>query len=131
MPREYFKGDWQSGYSFSPCVKTSGGDVVWAAGHGAWVDENGKSLAGDFEGQTRATFKMLEATLERAGARLQDLVTMTVFVLDARHSKTFTDIRKEFFPSGDYPGSALITCAGFAHPDMMVEIQGIAVIDHK
>ena len=131
MPREYFKGDWQSGYSFSPCVKTSGGDVVWAAGHGAWVDENGKSLAGDFEGQTRATFKMLEATLERAGARLQDLVTMTAFVLDARHSKTFTDIRKEFFPSGDYPGSALITCAGFAHPDMMVEIQGIAVVDDK
>lgn len=131
MPREYFKGDWQSGYSFSPCVKTSGGDVVWAAGHGAWVDENGKSLAGDFEGQTRATFRMLEATLERAGARLQDLVTMTVFVLDARHSKTFTDIRKEFFPSGDYPGSALITCAGFAHPDMMVEIQGIAVVGDK
>ena len=128
MAREYFKGDWQSGYSFSPCVKTSGGQTVWAAGQGAWEDENGNALAGDFAAQTRASFRMLEATLARAGATLQDMVTMTVFILDARHSKTFTDIRKEFFPSGDYPGSALITCAGLAHPDMMVEIQGIAVV---
>jgi enamine deaminase RidA (YjgF/YER057c/UK114 family) len=102
--------------------------VDWTAGHGAWEDGDGNSLAGDFAGQTRASFRMLEATLERPGATLQDMVTMTVFVLDARHSKTFTDVRKAFYPSGDYPGSALITCAGLAHPDMMVEIQGIAVL---
>ncbi len=40
----------------------------------------------------------------------------------------FTEIRKEYFPDG-FAASAMITCAGFAQPEMMVEIQGIAVID--
>ena len=53
---------------------------------------------------------------------------MTVFISDSRHGTRFTEIRKEYFPDG-FPASALITCAGFAVPEMMVEIQGIAVIN--
>ena len=37
-------------------------------------------------------------------------------------------IRREVFKE-KFPASALITCAGFARTDMMVEIQGIAVVD--
>ncbi|MCC6472428.1 MAG: RidA family protein, partial [Burkholderiales bacterium] len=99
----------------------------FVAGHGAFQDENGRSLAGDFEAQTRQTFRNLEATLARAGATLRDLVTMTVFIGDSRHGTRFTDIRREIFGT-DFPASALITCAGFARPEMMVEIQAIAVI---
>lgn len=127
MARTYHKGTWQEDRAFSPCVVTTGGTVVWAAGHGAPVDAAGNSLAGDFDAQTREAFRLLEATLAQAGARLQDMVTMTVFIADSRHGTRFTEIRKEYFPDG-FPASALITCAGFAVPEMMVEIQGIAVI---
>ena len=127
MERTYLRGAWQEARAFSPCVVTKGGAVVWAAGHGATVDAAGNSLAGDFDAQTRESFRLLEATLARAGARLQDMVTMTVFIGDSRHGTRFTEIRKEYFPDG-FPASALITCAGFATPEMMVEIQGIAVI---
>ncbi len=128
MERSYHKGTWQENRAFSPAVVTRGGRVVWAAGHGAPVDGDGNSLAGDFAAQTRESFRLLAATLERAGARLQDMVTMTVFIVDSRYGTEFTEIRKEYFPDG-FPASALITCAGFAQPEMMVEIQGIAVID--
>ena len=84
--------------------------------------------AGDFEAQTRESFRLLEATLERAGAKLQDMVTMTVFIIDNRFGDRFTEMRKDIFPEGNYPASALITCAGFANTAMMVEIQGIAVV---
>jgi 2-iminobutanoate/2-iminopropanoate deaminase len=128
MERSYYKGTWQEGRSFSPAVTTKGGTVVWVAGHGAPRDADGKSLAGDFEAQTRESFRLLEETLGRAGARLQDMVTMTVFIGDSRYGTRFTEIRSEYFPDG-FPASALITCAGFAQPEMMVEIQGVAVID--
>lgn len=128
MERTRYPGTWQEGRSFSPCVATRGGRIVWAAGHGAVVDAAGRSLAGDFDAQTRESFRLLEATLARAGARLGDMVTMTVFVCDSRHGDRFTELRKEYFPDG-YPASALITCAGFARPEMMVEIQGVAVVD--
>ena len=130
MERTHHKGTWQENRSFSPVVTTEGGRMVWAAGHGAPVDADGNSLAGDFAAQTRESFRLLAATLERAGATLDDMVTMTVFVIDSRYGTEFTEIRKEFF-TGGYPASALITCAGFAQPEMMVEIQGIAVVDDE
>ena len=128
MERTRYPGTWQEGRSFSPCVATRGGRIVWAAGHGAVADAAGRPLAGDFDAQTRESFRLLEATLARAGAGLCDMVTMTVFVCDSRNGDRFTEIRKEYFPDG-YPASALITCAGFARPEMMVEIQGVAVVD--
>ncbi len=127
MPREYFKGTWQEGRSFSPAVVTEGGKQIWLAGVGMWRDEEGNSLAGDFDAQVHASFQAIEKTLVRAGGKLEDIVTMTVFTLDVRHGNRFVEIRKEYFPSG-FPGSALITVAGFAKPEMMVEIQAIAVV---
>ena len=129
MERSLVEGTWQKNRSFSPAVITEGaGKMIWLAGHGGFVDDNGRSIAGDFDAQTRQSFANLEATLKEAGATLADMVTMTVFIIDSRFGDRFTEIRKEIYPNGNYPGSALITCAGFAKSEMMVEIQGIAVI---
>lgn len=129
MEKTFYPGTWQENRAFSPAVKTKGGTTVWAAGHGAPIDDAGNSLAGQFEAQVHQSFKLLAASLEEAGAKLTDMVTMTVWIIDTRFGDQFTELRKGYFPDGEYPASALITCAGFAHPDMMVEIQGIAVID--
>ena len=48
-----------------------------------------------------------------------------------RNFRASSELRKEKFPDGRYPGSALITVTNFARPGMEIEIQGIAVIgDH-
>lgn len=126
MQKEYFPGTWQQSRAFSPMVATNGGRMLWVAGHGATHDANGKPLDGDFDGQVRQSFANLSATLARAGGKLQDIVTMTVFIIDARYGDRFIEMRKEYFPEG-FPASALITVAGFARPSMMVEIQCVAV----
>jgi len=130
MERHFIDGTWQKERSFSPAVVTTGGRVIWAAGHGGQFDDDGNSLAGDFEAQTHQSFKNLAATLGAAGAGLGDLVTMTVFIIDARHGNRFTELRRDYFKDG-FPASALITVTGFAKPEMMVEIQGIAVVDDE
>ena len=127
MERRHIEGAWQKNRAFSPAVIISGGTTIFLAGHGGNEDENGKSLAGDFAAQARQCFKNLEATLKEAGGSLKDLATMTVFINDSRNGNIFTEIRREIFQK-DFPASALITCAGFARTDMMVEIQGMAVI---
>jgi enamine deaminase RidA (YjgF/YER057c/UK114 family) len=96
MERRCIEGTWEKNRAFSPAVAVSGGTMVFVAGHGGFVDDQGRSLAGNFEAQTRQTFKNLEATLKRAGATLQDLVTMTVFITDSRYGQSFTDIRRRF-----------------------------------
>ncbi len=127
MPRQHITGTWEAERAFSPAVVTTGGRLVWLAGVGAWRDDTGRVLRGDFAGQVHATFREIAGTLDRCGGRLADIVTMTVFILDPRHGEEFTQIRKGYFPDG-FPASALITVTGFARPEMLVEIQAIAVI---
>ncbi len=128
MPRRHIEGTWQKNRAFSPAVVTGGGTTIWVAGHGAVEDDNGKSLEGDFEAPVHQSFKNIERTLAAAGARLHDIVTMTVYTTDVRHGDRFTELRKQYFPAGRYPASALITVTGFARLEMLVEIMPVAVI---
>jgi enamine deaminase RidA (YjgF/YER057c/UK114 family) len=120
--------EFQKSRSFSPAVVTEGGRTVWLAGQTTVVDLDGKDIAGKFEEQARTIFALINRTLERAGGSLANLVTMTVFINDPRHGDRFVQIRREHFPDGRYPCSALITVSNFARPGCVIEIQGVAVI---
>jgi 2-iminobutanoate/2-iminopropanoate deaminase len=126
--RKYIKREATQARAFSPAVITQGGRIVWLAGQTVIADANGKSLAGDFDGQVREIFSRLGKTLEEAGGKLADLVTMTVFITDTRYGDRLTELRREIF-GDNFPGSALVTVTGLARPGMVVEVQGIAVID--
>ncbi len=129
--REYLKGPEATQMrAYSPGVVTEGGRVVWLAGQTSLTDANGASLVGNFEGQVRDVFRRLNATIERAGGNLSNMVTMTVFITDARLGTRFTEIRREIF-GDNFPASALITVVGLAQPGMLVEVQGIAVIGDR
>ena len=114
--------------AFSPAVITRGGRTIWLAGQTATEDLKGKSVLGDFQGQARTVFALMDGTLKRSGGSLQNLVTMTVFMTDSRHGDQFVKIRHEMFLDGKFPTSALITVSGLAQPGMLIEIQGVAVI---
>ncbi len=120
--------EFQKSRSFSPAVVTEGGRIVWLAGQTTLTDLEGKDISGRFEEQTRTVFALLDRTLARAGGSLANMVTMTVFINDSRNGDRFVEIRREFFPDGRYPCSALLTISNFARPGCMVEIQGVAVI---
>jgi enamine deaminase RidA (YjgF/YER057c/UK114 family) len=120
--------DFQKSRAFSPAVVTEGGRIVWLAGQTARTDVEGRDISGQFEAQARTCFTLIGRTLERAGGSLANMVTMTVFILDPRHGDAFVKIRAETFPDGKFPASALITVSNFAHPGIVIEIQGVAVI---
>jgi 2-iminobutanoate/2-iminopropanoate deaminase len=126
---EHLEGtELQKSRSYSPAIITMGGKIVWLAGQTALEDLNGRSIEHDFERQTRTCFELIGRTLAQAGGNLNHLVTMTVYLSDGRYGDRFVAIRKEFFPDGKFPCSALLTISGFARPGMMIEIQGVAVI---
>jgi len=108
MAKTYLKRPAAQARAYSQAVVSDGGKVVWLAGQVAAEDASGNSLTGDFDGQVRE-------------------VTMTVFITDARFGDRFTELRKAIF-SESFPASALITVAGLARPELLVEVQGVAVI---
>jgi 2-iminobutanoate/2-iminopropanoate deaminase len=125
--RTHIKRERAQSRAYSQAVITEGGLIVWLAGQVAIEDASGKSLAGDFDGQVREVFRRLGETLEEAGGKLADMVTMTVFITDARFGDRFTELRTEIFRD-NFPASALITIRGLARPEMLVEVQGMAVV---
>jgi len=122
------KTEAQAARAYSPAVITQGGRTVWLAGQTATRDEAGQDISGNFEAQVRTIFGLIDKTLARAGGGLANMVTMTVFINDPRNGDRFVEMRKGFFPDGNFPASALITVSNFARPGMLIEIQGVAVI---
>src|SRR3984893_19377516 len=128
--KDFIKGERPQQRGYSQAVITDGGKIVWLAGVLAVVDDSGKSLAGDLDGQVRQIFKLINATLEKAGGQLSDMVQMTVFITDVRYGDRLTQLRREIL-GDNFPGSALITVTALAIPEAKVEIQGYAVIGSK
>ena len=129
MTKDYLEGTWQKDRSFSPAVVTSPvGKVIWVAGHGGLFDADHRMLKGDFDAQVHQAFANIAETLQRVGASLKDIVSMTVYIADTRHGDRFVELRKEYFPT-DFPASTLVTVTGFARPEMLVEITPVAVVD--
>ena len=120
--RQYYSPDPRARErAFSRAVITEGGKTIWLAG------QTPSPGITDFEAQAREVFARLDDTIKGAGgAGLRDMVTMTVFINDPRYGDRFTEIRKEIFKD-NFPASALITVAAFARPEILIEIQGVAV----
>ena len=111
--------------AFSRAVTTEGGKILWLGGQTASLPP-----VADFDAQARDVFAQIEKTLKAQGGSLKDMVTMTVFITDARNGDRFVAIRKEIFKEC-FPASALITVTGLAVPGLLVEVQGIAVVGGK
>ena len=129
--RDYLKNDRAQSRGFSPGVVTEGGKIVWVSGQTGLVDEQGKSMAGDFEGQARVIFRAVDGVVKRAGGSLKDVVTITVYLTDPRLIDPLMPIRREFFQDGNFPASTTITVHSLPAVGMMLEISAIAVIGDR
>jgi len=128
VEKSFVKGERPQMRAYSSAVITSNpGKTIWLAGHTGAARADGSSLAGDFDAQCRQTLDNIAKTLSECGAALSDMVTMTVFLIDARYTTRMTEIRREIF-GDNFPASAAITVTGFANPSAMIEIQGVAVL---
>src|SRR4030095_838865 len=94
--------------AFSRAVTTEGGKTIWLGGQTASLPP-----VADFDTQARDVFASIDKTLKAQGGSLKDMVTMTVFITDARNGDRFVAIRKEIFKEC-FPASALITVSGLA-----------------
>lgn len=126
--REHVKTrPWHETRAYSSAVKVTGGTTIYLAGVLA-VDEKRQLVgAGDFDRQVEQVWENMGLTLEQAGGKLADVVTMTVFITDMQYGTRFTELRRQKFGK-DFPASALIGIASLAVPGAFIEIQAIAVI---
>jgi len=112
---------------YTHVVETSGGRTLYISGQVA-LDKSGALVgANDLKAQTRQVFENLKAALAAAEATLDDVVKITVFVTDLSHLQTFRTFRKAYFTKAP-PASSLVEVSGLALPELLVEIEAVAVV---
>ncbi len=129
MPRKIIqpKGIWDPRPRFAQVVQI--GKQVYIAGQTS-VDEKGNVVGkGDAEAQTRQIFKNLEKCLESVGATFDQVVKLNIYSTDLdAHLATITKVRKEYFPQ-EPVASTTVEVSRLVHPDWLLEIEAIAVLD--
>ena len=100
--------------------------LLFLAGHTASKPE-GSSDYGTFDVQVKAAFAKIDKTLQASGAKLTDIVQLSVFLTDMRYQPQFAKLVQDMFKGG-YPAIAYVEVSHMADPQLLIEIQPIAVI---
>jgi len=104
------------------------GKTLYIAGQVA-RDVQGKLVGkGDFEAQARQVYTNLQNILQEARGGLKNVVKMTTFLTHYGNVETYRKMRNQFF--GDLmPPNTLLIIESLASPDLMMEVEAIAVLD--
>jgi reactive intermediate/imine deaminase len=83
--------------------------------------------AGDMKAQAEQVFANLEAALKAAGATFSDVVKMNTYVTDMAKAPAVREVRARYFGEVT-PASTLVQVVALARPELMLEIEVIAVV---
>lgn len=83
----------------------------------------------DMAAQTELVYENLKKVLEDAGGSMTNIVMLNVYCTDIeRFDKETRGLRKKYF--GDYyPAVTAVEVKRLYHPDYMIEVEAVAVLD--
>lgn len=114
---------------YTHVVQAGPGRTIYVSGQIA-LDAQGQLVGeGDLGAQTRQVFRNLTEALAGARAGLRDVVKLTIFLTDVSRIQDFRDARNEFM-SAPLPSASLVQVAALARPDLLIEIEAVAVVPH-
>ncbi len=114
-----------NGYSHAVAVS---GRMVVVSGQ-VPLDAQGRLVGPDDpEAQVRQVFDNLMAALAAAGAGMEHVVKLTVYLTDLADLAVFRSVRDEYISVEKPPASSLVRVAGLVSPAFRVEIDALAAV---
>ena len=112
---------------YSHVVEVSGGRTIYIAGQVAFDQAGSVVGKGDFAAQATQVFENLKAALAAVGATFDNVAKVNTYVTDMSQLQALRDIRARYYGK-NAPASTLVQIQQLAHPDLMIEIEAIAVL---
>lgn len=111
------------------CQAVVAGDTIYLRGQiGQDLDTSESVGIGDVEAQAEQAMRNVKLLLEEAGASLEHIVKVTVYLVDPRYREPVYRVMGRWL-QGVFPVSTGIIVTALARPEWLVEIDVIAVID--
>jgi len=115
---------------YSHGMVAPGGEIVVVAGQ-VGMGEGGAVAVGDVGAQTRQALENVRAIVEAAGCTMGHIVRLQTFLTHAEDIPGFMTARGEvfprYFPNGAYPPNTLLVVSRLVKPELLVEIEAMAV----
>ncbi|MCC6534740.1 MAG: RidA family protein [Burkholderiales bacterium] len=103
------------------------GKLVFISGLTA-KNESGEIVGrGDVGAQARQVCENLRVAMRAAGGDLADIVRVDVYIKEMTGFARIHEVRRELFGPNP-PASTMVAVCAFTHPDMLIEINAIAVL---
>jgi 2-iminobutanoate/2-iminopropanoate deaminase len=119
---------------YSHGVVASAGELIVVAGQ-TGMTAAGEVAVDDIVVQTKQAFENVRAVIEAGGCSMRDVVRLQTFLTRAADIAGFmkarSEIFPEYFPDGVYPPNTLLVIHQLVRPDLLVEIEAIAVRRRK
>jgi reactive intermediate/imine deaminase len=113
-------------WPYSHGIKVGG--TLYIAGQVALDEELRLVGPGDAEAQARQTWNNIQKVVEAAGGRIGDVVRVTTYVADLADVDAIHEVRREFFPDGDYPVATVVQVAKLGLPGLLLETEAVAIV---
>jgi enamine deaminase RidA (YjgF/YER057c/UK114 family) len=111
-------------------VTARGGKTVYLAGQtGLRADSTMPETLAE---QAELTYENIGIALESIGGSASDVVRITVYIVDLGQGADPTPVfqaQGKFFPADAKPASTILGVSGLALPELLVEVDVIAVVD--
>lgn len=104
------------------------GKLVFISGMTAHQPDGTVAGVGDIEVQTRQVCENVKAAVEAAGGTMDDICRIDVHVRNMEHFEAIHKVRREYF-SPPLPASTMVEVTKMTHPDYLIEISAIAVLE--
>ena len=106
------------------------GDLIFVSGQAALDLEGNIVGEGDFGAQAVQAFENLRAVLLAAGSGMDKLIKVNIYITDMANFGTVVAMRERYF-SPPWPADTLVEVSALALPELMIEIEGVALADGK
>src|SRR5215470_17798558 len=112
---------------YTHVIEVNRGRTIYIAGQVAFDGSGALVGKGDFTAQTRQVMENLKAALAAVGATFESVVKVNTYVTDMSQIQALREVRGAYFGTNP-PASTLVQVVALAHPDLMIEIEAIAVV---
>ncbi len=107
---------------YSPAVRAGG--FVYVSGQTPRDIISGELVGDDIATQTRQTLSNVQRVLSEAGATMQDIVSITIYLTNVDDWAAMNSVYTEFF-SSPFPSRTAVGCS---LRDILVEISAVAYV---